>query len=39
MLTSSEREKWHNNGVKYAAVADLYSMPDRATDLICSVVS
>lgn len=39
MLTSPEREKWHINGVNYAAVADIYSMPDRATDLICHVVS
>jgi UDP-glucose:(heptosyl)LPS alpha-1,3-glucosyltransferase len=39
MLTSAEREKWHNNGMNYAAVADIYSMPSRATDLICHVVN
>ncbi len=39
MLTSPERETWRSNGLKYAAVADIYSMPDRATDLICRVVN
>jgi len=39
MLTSTEREKWRTNGLSYASVADIYSMPDRATDLICHVVN
>lgn len=39
MLTSPEREKWRSNGLNYAAVADIYSMPDRATDLICRVIN
>jgi len=39
MLTSTERGKWHKNGLKYATVADIYSMPERACDLICHVVN
>ena len=39
MLTSTEREAWERNGVAFGEWADIYSMPDRAADLICQRVS
>ncbi len=34
LLTSSEREAWRENGLKYAQTEDLYSMPEKAVELI-----
>lgn len=34
MLLSDEREKWQLNGIKFGRNADIYSMPDRAVDVI-----
>ena len=39
MMTSGEREAWKQNGLKYAGVADIYSMPQRAADFIASYIS
>jgi UDP-glucose:(heptosyl)LPS alpha-1,3-glucosyltransferase len=38
MLVSDEREKWHANGVAYAAREDLYSCHTRAVEIIESVL-
>ncbi|MCB1645152.1 MAG: glycosyltransferase family 4 protein [Pseudomonadales bacterium] len=38
MLTSPERQSWSKNGIQFAAYADIYSMPDRAADVISEVV-
>ncbi|MEX2489384.1 MAG: glycosyltransferase family 4 protein [Pseudomonadales bacterium] len=38
MLTSPHRQEWSSNGIRFAAYADIYSMPKRAADLICEVV-
>lgn len=34
MLQSGERDKWSQNGIRFAGHADIYDMPDRATDFI-----
>ena len=34
MLLSAEKDKWHQNGLAYAVHADIYSMPERAVNLI-----
>ena len=34
MLQSSDREQWSKNGIRFASHADIYDMPDRATDFI-----
>lgn len=34
MLTSPERAQWHQNALSFAKQADLYSLPEKATDLI-----
>lgn len=34
MITSPKREQWHKNGLVFAQTADIYSMPERAADLI-----
>ncbi|MDR3492328.1 MAG: glycosyltransferase family 4 protein [Gammaproteobacteria bacterium] len=34
MMLSPERAKWKANGIAFAKVADIYSMPERAVDLI-----
>ena len=36
MLTSSKKKKWRENGLRFAKTADIYSMPERAADIICS---
>ncbi len=38
MLTSTERDAWARNGLAFGEWADIYSMPDRAADLICQMV-
>ncbi len=38
MMTSGERQAWKNNGLAYSKVADIYSMPERAADLITSYI-
>ncbi len=39
MLIGSQRRRWRDNGLKFAASADIYSMPQRAADYITNVVS
>lgn len=39
MMTSGEREAWKKNGLNYAGVADIYSMPQRAADFISSYIN
>lgn len=34
MLLSEERQDWQANGIKFGKFADIYSMPERATDEI-----
>lgn len=34
MLLSSERAAWHDNAIAFAKQADIYSLPERAVDLI-----
>ena len=34
MLQSRDREQWSKNGIRFAGHADIYDMPDRATDFI-----
>jgi UDP-glucose:(heptosyl)LPS alpha-1,3-glucosyltransferase len=34
MLTSTEQQQWRKNALAYAKSADLYSLPDRAVELI-----
>ncbi|EKD72706.1 MAG: hypothetical protein ACD_45C00608G0008, partial [uncultured bacterium] len=34
MLSSPERSTWHHNGLAFAKNADIYSMPERAADVI-----
>ncbi len=34
LLTSPDREQWRKNGLAYAQTEDLYSMPEKAADLI-----
>jgi len=34
MLTSPERERWRKNGITFGRTADLYSLPQRAAEVI-----
>ena len=34
MLTSEMRETWRENGIRFSGDADIYSMPQRAADII-----
>lgn len=34
MLLSAERQTWHENGIAFSKQADLYSLPEKAADLI-----
>jgi UDP-glucose:(heptosyl)LPS alpha-1,3-glucosyltransferase len=34
MLNSSQRQEWQRNGINYAASEDLYSLPEKAADVI-----
>lgn len=34
MLTSAQRQNWKHNGLRFAEHADIYSMPERAAELI-----
>jgi UDP-glucose:(heptosyl)LPS alpha-1,3-glucosyltransferase len=34
LLTSQDRDKWRQNGIRYAQTEDLYSMPEKAAALI-----
>ena len=34
VLTSSDRQRWQRNGVNYSKTEDLYSMPEKAVDII-----
>ena len=34
MLESRDREQWSKNGIRFAGHADIYDMPERATDFI-----
>lgn len=34
MLTGDQRTLWHENGLNFAKTADIYSLPERAVDLI-----
>jgi len=36
MLTSNSKTKWQENGLRFSKTADIYSMPERAADIICS---
>ena len=36
MLSSNEMGQWKKNGIKFGKVADIYSMPDRAADIIAA---
>ncbi|EKD53704.1 MAG: hypothetical protein ACD_60C00160G0026 [uncultured bacterium] len=38
MLTSKKQSHWQKNGLSFAAKADIYSMPERAVDLIESAM-
>lgn len=38
MLVSDEKIKWSENGLSYAAFADIYSMPERAAEYIDRVL-
>lgn len=37
MLTSSERDQWRRNALDFASRADLFSLPERAADIVESV--
>ncbi len=37
MLLSTERTAWHENGLAFAKTADIYTMPERAVDVIESL--
>src|SRR5436190_18301030 len=37
MLLSPHRQRWQQNGLKFAKEADIYSMPERAVDMIESL--
>ena len=37
MLASESKKKWRENGLRFAKTADIYSMPERAADIICSI--
>ena len=39
MLVSNEKTQWRENGQRFGAYADIYSMPDRAVDVITETVS
>ncbi len=39
MLTSDQRNSWHNNGIRYGQSVDLYSMPATVAGLIQSLVT
>lgn len=39
MLTSPEREKWRANGLAYVRENDVYSMPEKAADIIEGVAN
>ncbi|MCH8258281.1 MAG: glycosyltransferase, partial [Proteobacteria bacterium] len=39
MITSEKREAWKKNGLYYARVADIYSMPQKAADFISSNIN
>lgn len=38
MLLSEDIPKWRENGIKFGRYADIYSMPDRATDVIVATI-
>ncbi len=38
MMLSDQHEQWQRNGIEYAATEDLYSLPEKAVDVIESVV-
>ena len=38
MLTGGDRPRWRDNGLRFAASADIYSMPERAADYITELV-
>jgi len=38
MLTSPERQHWQANGIRFGQWADIYSMPERAADLIVQII-
>ena len=38
MLLSDERQTWRENGIKFGKYADIYSMPDRAVDVIVAAI-
>ena len=38
MMFSEEKSTWHKNGIKFGKYADIYSMPDKAADLIANSV-
>jgi UDP-glucose:(heptosyl)LPS alpha-1,3-glucosyltransferase len=37
MLTSPERGNWRRNGIAFGTTADLYSLPQRAAEVILDV--
>ena len=37
LLSSSKRQTWQQNGITFAKHADIYSMPERAVDVIESL--
>ncbi len=39
MLTSDEKEKWQKNGMAYIAGTDVFSLPEKAVDIIERVAS
>jgi len=39
MITSNNRMRWKKNGLDYASVADIYSMPQRAADFIIQTIN
>ncbi len=39
MIMSEDQQTWQENGLAFAENADIYSMPQRAADYICSSVS
>lgn len=34
MLTSPDKQQWHQNGLAFAKIADIYQLPEKAADLI-----
>lgn len=38
MLASQDREKWGENGIKYISENDMFSMPEKAADIIEAMV-